>query len=74
MKGRNEKWTKEHIMIKEKLSDLVDSYLRDSGIAATAFGMRIAADPNLVFDLRRGRSPRPALYSKILGEININIK
>ena len=35
----------------------IEAFIRDSDISATAFGKRVAGDPNLVFDLRNGRSP-----------------
>ena len=33
----------------------VELYLRRSGMSATTFGRRVARDPRLVHDLRRGR-------------------
>jgi hypothetical protein len=33
----------------------INRYLRRSGMSPTAFGQRVANDPRLVHDLRRGR-------------------
>lgn len=47
----------------------IERYLATAGISPTAFGRKIAGDPNLVFDLRNGRSPQLRLVQKILAEI-----
>ncbi len=43
----------------------VERYLRASGMSATAFGRRVARDPRLVHDLRRGREPGLRLTQRI---------
>jgi hypothetical protein len=43
------------IMEKELLR-AIESYLRETGEASTAFGKRVAGDSHLVLDLRNGRS------------------
>jgi hypothetical protein len=43
----------------------VEHFLRDSGMSATAFGRRVARDPRLVHDLRRGREPGARLTARI---------
>jgi hypothetical protein len=43
----------------------VENYLRDSGMSATAFGQRVARDPRLVHDLRRGREAGPSMIRRI---------
>ena len=43
----------------------IEGYLRKSGTAATRFGMEVAGDPRLVFDIRRGREPRTHLRDLI---------
>lgn len=41
-----------------KLLKRINRFLRRSGIPPTRFGMQALRDPQLVFDLRRGRTPR----------------
>jgi hypothetical protein len=56
-------------MIREAVVDLlgrINSYLRRSGTAATRFGRDSVNDPRFVFDLRRGREPRPLMRAKVL--------
>ena len=43
----------------------VERYLRSNGMSATTFGRRVARDPRLVHDLRRGREPGARLTARI---------
>lgn len=43
----------------------IEAYLATTGTSETRFGRTVAGDPRLVADLRRGRSPRPALVARI---------
>lgn len=43
----------------------VERYLDCTKMTATAFGRAAANDPNLVFDLRRGREPRSATSDRV---------
>ena len=43
----------------------IERFLCDSGMSATAFGRRVARDPRLVHDLRRGREPGPRMAARI---------
>lgn len=43
----------------------IEQFLRRTGLAPTKFGRLAAHDPRLVFDLRMGREPRPAMQSKV---------
>lgn len=43
----------------------IERYLALSGMSATAFGRRVARDPRLVHDLRRGRELGPSLTQRI---------
>lgn len=47
----------------------VERHLEKAGTTATAFGRKVAGDPNLVFDLRQGRSPQLRLVERIMREI-----
>lgn len=42
----------------------IESFLKDSGMSATAFGKAVANDPNFVADLRGGRMPGLRLVEK----------
>ncbi len=48
----------------------VDRHLSQARITPTAFGRKVARDPNLVFDLREGRSPQMRLVERIMAEID----
>ena len=48
----------------------VERHLRDSGERCCSFGRRVACDPNLVGDLRRGREPGQKLRSRILSQLD----
>lgn len=47
----------------------VERHLRANSISATRFGRQVSGDPRFVFDLRRGREPRPATTAKVLAHI-----
>jgi hypothetical protein len=49
---------------------LVDAHLSQTGEAPTAFGRRVANDPQLVRDLRQNRSVGTILANKIIAAIN----
>jgi hypothetical protein len=48
-----------------KLLEQVERHLESAGQSASAFGKLVGGDPRLVFDLRRGRRPRPKLRQRI---------
>ena len=43
----------------------IERFLLTTGLPPTKFGRLAARDPRLVFDLRNGREPRPALRSRV---------
>jgi hypothetical protein len=47
----------------------IDRHLATTKESAAGFGKRIANDPNLVSDLREGRSPRMRLAQQIMAAI-----
>jgi 2,4-dienoyl-CoA reductase-like NADH-dependent reductase (Old Yellow Enzyme family) len=51
----------------------VEHYLRQSGMAATTFGRRVARDPRLVHDLRRGREPGRSMIDRIETFIGVSL-
>lgn len=44
----------------------VEKFLHRSDIAPTRFGREAVGDPRFVFDLRRGRDPRPRTVARVL--------
>jgi hypothetical protein len=47
----------------------VERRLRRQAAAPSRFGRQVAGDPHFVFDLRRGREPRPATMARVLAFI-----
>ena len=43
----------------------VEKFLRRSEIAPTRFGREAVGDPRFVFDLRKGRDPRPRTIERV---------
>lgn len=50
----------------------IERYLKQTGMAPTAFGRRAARDPRLVFDLRNGRQPSDRLKRRIEHFMNMS--
>lgn len=44
----------------------VEKYLRERDIPPTRFGRNVVGDPRFVFDLRKGRDPRPATVERVV--------
>ena len=44
----------------------VEKFLRSNETAPTRFGRDAVGDPRFVFDLRRGREPRPSTVARVL--------
>lgn len=47
----------------------IERHLRHRSVAPSRFGREATGDPRFVFDLRRGREPRPRTAAKVLGFI-----
>ena len=43
----------------------IERFLRETGMPRTKFGRLSVRDPRFVDDLRNGRSPRPAMQSRV---------
>lgn len=43
----------------------VEKFLKNSDMPATRFGREAVRDPRFVFDLRRGREPRPSTIQRV---------
>ena len=44
----------------------IEHFLKRSGVAPTRFGRDAVRDPRLVFDMRRGREPRPTTRRRLI--------
>ena len=51
------------------LLTIIERHLRDRHQSPAGFGRAAVRDPRLVFDLRRGREPRPDLARRVLAYI-----
>lgn len=47
------------------LLQAIERHLRAVHVASSRFGRLAAGDPRFVFDLRRGREPRPATVARV---------
>jgi len=47
----------------------IERHLRSCSVSPTRFGREVAHDPRFVFDLRRGREPRPPTAARVLAFI-----
>ncbi|HTG37488.1 hypothetical protein [Sphingomonas sp.] len=48
-----------------ELLNRIEGYLGRTGTAVTGFGRKVAGDPRLVLDMRRGRRPGAPLQARI---------
>ena len=54
------------------LLTVVERHLRSRALSPSRFGRQASDDPRLVFDLRNGREPRPAMTARVLAYIARN--
>ena len=54
----------------KELTELIENFLKKTGMSATAFGEKSNKEPNLVFDIREGRGCGEAVQTRILDFIN----
>lgn len=52
--------------MKWSLRRRVEHFLKLTGISPTRLGLEATGDPRLVFQIRKGRIPRPLMEAKIL--------
>jgi predicted transcriptional regulator len=55
--------------ISEQFLSRVEAFLAESGLKSSEFGRQSIGDPNLMVNLRRGRSPTLATADKVLAYI-----
>jgi 2,4-dienoyl-CoA reductase-like NADH-dependent reductase (Old Yellow Enzyme family) len=65
MLERNRNNDSEGCLVRPRLLQRIERYLKRTRTSATSFGRECARDPQLVFDLRRGREPRLNLRRRI---------
>lgn len=53
-----------------KLLGAVETYLNTHTISASGLGRKVARDPRLVFDMRRGRQIGPKIRNALIDEIS----
>jgi hypothetical protein len=51
---------------------VVERHLRAGAVSPSRFGRQVSGDPRFVFDLRRGREPRPSTAARVLAYIAAN--
>jgi hypothetical protein len=61
-------------MLADHFLSQIETFLRDSGMSASAFGSKSVGDPNLVFELRAGRSPSFRIAQKAIDFMDSNGK
>ncbi len=49
----------------------IEHFLKQTGMAPTAFGRKAVRDPRLVFDMRNGREPTARMQRRIEHFMNI---
>jgi hypothetical protein len=54
------------------LLNYIEKQLRDSGVSPARFGRAAVGDPSFVFELRRGRDPRPQTATKVMAYIEMH--
>ena len=54
------------MMTEADLLKAIETHCQRVGESEAAFGRRVARDPNLVMDIRQGRSPRLRLVNQII--------
>lgn len=52
------------------LLSAIEYYLKASGTPPSCFGRAAIGDPSLVFELRRGREPRPRTIARIIAHLD----
>ncbi len=52
--------------MKWSLRRRIEQFLKRTRISATRMGLDVTGDPKFVFEIRKGRRPRPRLEAKVL--------
>ena len=53
----------------QEFNSRVDAFLSQSGLSPTALGLRAVGDPNLIHEIRAGRSPSLRTADRVLAYI-----
>jgi len=54
----------------KELIEIIEKFIKKTGMSATAFGEKSNKEPNLVFDIRAGRGCGEAVQKRITDFIN----
>lgn len=52
--------------MKWSLRRRIEQFLKRTRISATRLGLEVTGDPKLVFEIRKGRAPRPRMEAKVV--------
>lgn len=58
------------VLVKWSLRRRIKSFLKRTRTSPTRFGLEVAGDPQLVFQILKGRVPRPRMEAKILAYLD----
>jgi hypothetical protein len=56
--------------VKWPLRRTIEQFLKRTRISPTRLGLDVTGDPRLVFQIRKGRVPRPRMEAKILAYVD----
>jgi hypothetical protein len=54
------------VLVKWSLRRRIEQFLKRTRISPTRMGLDVTGDPKLVFEIRKGRAPRPPLEARII--------
>jgi hypothetical protein len=54
------------VVVKWSLRRRIGDFLKRTRMSPTRLGLEVTGDPQLVFQIRKGRTPRPLMEAKIL--------
>jgi hypothetical protein len=54
------------VLVKWSLRRRIEQFLKRTRISPTRLGLDATGDPKLVFEIRKGRAPRPRMESKVV--------
>lgn len=58
------------VLVKWSLRRRIEQFLKRTRISPTRLGLDVTGDPQLVFQIRKGRVPRPLMEAKILAYLD----
>jgi hypothetical protein len=58
------------VLVKWSLKRRIEHFLKRTRMPPTRFGIEVTCDPQLVFQMRKGRAVRPPMEKKILNYLD----